>query len=281
MTLVPVSQRLGYRFPDGSIDVRGWRVISQDGKEVGEVHDLLVDDAGTPRYLDVDLGLFRKHVLLPIGQGFADRDEQVVRVPGLARDQFEAIPAYHHDLTRLTREYEAGLVAAYSSAYAEERYRPRPPYAGAVYGPSELETPVHPTGPPALAPLSRLHDFRIPEGEPDPRGWSVAAADGAVIGRVADLLVDTAALEVRYLLCAVEAPGAPARRVLVPTDAVRLDASRQTVRLKDLSPDQLALLPTYDDREAAGAPEEAAPGAPGFYEHPRFDAREFYGRRGQ
>ena len=52
---------------------------------------------------------------------------------------------------------------------------------------------------PSVTPLSRLHNFRISEGDPDVRGWEVLGADGRMIGTVDDLLVDTEALRVRYL----------------------------------------------------------------------------------
>ncbi len=52
---------------------------------------------------------------------------------------------------------------------------------------------------PSVTPLSRLHNYRISEGDPDVRGWDVFGADGQRIGTVDDLLVDTEALNVRYL----------------------------------------------------------------------------------
>ena len=52
---------------------------------------------------------------------------------------------------------------------------------------------------PSVTPLSKLHNFRISQGDPDVRGWQVLGADGRQIGTVDDLLVDTEALRVRYL----------------------------------------------------------------------------------
>ncbi|HYW51219.1 MAG TPA: PRC-barrel domain-containing protein, partial [Gemmatimonadaceae bacterium] len=49
-----------------------------------------------------------------------------------------------------------------------------------------------------LAHLKDL-DFKIAEGEPDIRGWDVRGTDGQKIGKVEDLLVDTAAMKVRYI----------------------------------------------------------------------------------
>lgn len=51
----------------------------------------------------------------------------------------------------------------------------------------------------AVKPLSRLHNYRVAEGDPDVRGWEVLGADGRKMGEVDDLLVDTESLRVRYL----------------------------------------------------------------------------------
>lgn len=50
-----------------------------------------------------------------------------------------------------------------------------------------------------IVPLARLNDARLPESEPDPRGWEVFGSDGAKVGEVDDLLVDAGSHAVRYL----------------------------------------------------------------------------------
>lgn len=50
-----------------------------------------------------------------------------------------------------------------------------------------------------LRHLDDLDDFKIAEGEPDIRGWDVRGTDGSKLGTVEDLLVDTAAMKVRYI----------------------------------------------------------------------------------
>ena len=50
-----------------------------------------------------------------------------------------------------------------------------------------------------LVHLDDLDDFQIAAGEPDIRGWDVRGTDGNKLGEVADLLVDTAAMKVRYI----------------------------------------------------------------------------------
>lgn len=51
----------------------------------------------------------------------------------------------------------------------------------------------------ALVHTRDLDDFNIPDGQPDPRGWSVKTADGTSLGTVEDLLFDTEQQRVRYI----------------------------------------------------------------------------------
>jgi uncharacterized protein (TIGR02271 family) len=51
-----------------------------------------------------------------------------------------------------------------------------------------------------LKPISELGGYKVEEGDPDPRGWSVLAPDGHRIGEVEDLIVDTNAMKVRHLV---------------------------------------------------------------------------------
>jgi sporulation protein YlmC with PRC-barrel domain len=50
-----------------------------------------------------------------------------------------------------------------------------------------------------LVHLDDLEDLQIADGEPDIRGWDVRGADGTKVGEVEDLLIDTAAMKVRYI----------------------------------------------------------------------------------
>lgn len=66
-------------------------------------------------------------------------------------------------------------------------------------------------------PLRALDDVEIVKGDPDIRGWEAVGADGARVGRVVELLVDTATLRVSQVL--VERDGV---RHQVPIEAVQL-----------------------------------------------------------
>ena len=121
----------------------------------------------------------------------------------------------------------------------------------------------------ALGPLSELPEYRIADGGPDIRGWHIATTDGRA-GCVRDLLVDTAAMAVRFLdveldpscagdpaadasaAAAAPAPPAPAprtgrhaRHVLVPISLAELDDEFHEVRLPHVHNAQLSCLPDY------------------------------------
>ena len=141
-----------------------------------------------------------------------------------------------------------------------------------------------------LVHFDDLDDFKIAEGEPDIRGWDVRGTDGQKIGKVEDLLVDTAAMKVRYIevrldkeiarqvaqnadMSAHHVPQVgrladqlltdddrtsdpdAARYMLVPIGVARLDEDKDDVLL-DAHATQMVGIPAYDrepltrDREA-------------------------------
>ena len=101
--------------------------------------------------------------------------------------------------------------------------------------------------------LARLHefdDYRVAEGEPDVRGWTVKMPDDRDVGRVQNLIVDLDALEVSYLEVALDRESlrlAQPRNVLVPIGLVWLDDDREIVRL-GLGATELIAAPAYDPR---------------------------------
>ncbi|HEV3485541.1 MAG TPA: DUF2382 domain-containing protein, partial [Vicinamibacterales bacterium] len=90
-----------------------------------------------------------------------------------------------------------------------------------------------------LKPISELSNYTIEQGDPDPRGYVVLANDGSIIGEVEDLIVDTRAMKVEYLVVEPnsdttargDATGAvllPARDVDVRRDSRQVIAARFT-----------------------------------------------------
>lgn len=66
-------------------------------------------------------------------------------------------------------------------------------------------------GEPKIVPISTLSDWKVVEGDPDPRGMDVVGADGKVAGKVTDIWLDKPESIIRYLQ--VDADG---QTVLVP-----------------------------------------------------------------
>ena len=72
--IAPLGALDDFQVAQGYPDVRGWKVFSSDGQEVGKVHELLIDvDNLRTRYLDVRLTQAiaatpgDRDVLVPIG----------------------------------------------------------------------------------------------------------------------------------------------------------------------------------------------------------------------
>jgi uncharacterized protein (TIGR02271 family) len=168
-----------------------------------------------------------------------------------------------------------------------------------------------------VVPLDQLDDFKVAEGDPDVRGWEVVASDGRKIGEVDQLLVDTAAMKVRYLDVDVDndlvagATDASDRHVLIPIGYARLDEASDRVIVDQLASSDVVGLPEYThgpitrDFEssvrsrfdagytATGTGTAATAGAAGlastestettrdndFYSHDLYDDNRFYGAR--
>jgi hypothetical protein len=146
-----------------------------------------------------------------------------------------------------------------------------------------------------------LDDFEFPKDEPDPRGWDVRSADGTKIGKVEDLLYDTAERRIRYVEVALDkdvAKDAARDYALVPIGQARLDDDEDDV-VVELSSADFAEAPRYDrmnlsrdyetslrswarerkrDLRADLRSDVAADRDIGFYSSPEYDDRRFFAR---
>lgn len=126
------------------------------------------------------------------------------------------------------------------------------------------------------AHLARLHDmddYKVAHGEPHVRGWHVKTADGQKVGKVDDLIVDTDAMQVRYLDIELDRKTLKLnedRHVLLPIREARLDDHEDEVRLGGMSGAQLSALSPYRRGEAIKP--DTKPSSPD-------DSRQFYGKR--
>ncbi len=147
--------------------------------------------------------------------------------------------------------------------------------------------------PGGLVPLDKADDYKIAEGNPDPRGWDVIA-NGTKVGEVDKLIADLNALKVRYLDVELDDDfaGTKDRHVLIPIGAARLDDDNDNVLLQGMTRDALIGLPAYAantpiTRDYENSLRERMTGAPippprgrDYYEHEHFDESRFFGRRG-
>lgn len=121
--IVPLDQLDDFKVAEGDPDVRGWDVLTSDGRRVGEVDNLLVDTAAMKvRYLDVDLdgdlieGDRDRHILVPIGYARLDEDDDRIFVDSLNSTTLNQIPEYRAG--SLTREYETGLHSYFDNDFS-------------------------------------------------------------------------------------------------------------------------------------------------------------------
>lgn len=262
MSFTPLSEETDFSFPSGVFDLRGWEIRTMmDGEKVGEVEDLLVDESGTIRYLDVDLGAAHKHVLIPMDRARIDDAERVVWVPGLNRAQLEGVPAYDHDPSALTPEYEERLEQAYRGSWTiagrDEGITGTTP-GGRLRGYEAGITRRMATTPSSgrLAALVEMSEFEVAPGEVDPRGWNLILADQRRAGIVHDLVIDTDALRVRYLDCELTLPGSGGRHILVPIGATRLDTQDLVVYVDGVTTEALDDIPSFPGLPLAPETEE-------------------------
>lgn len=232
MALLALSQSDPSRLHPDAFDVRGWEVRTEkDDEKAGTVKDLLVDGSGMPHLLRVDLGVFRKHVLVPLGHAWADASRRVVWVEGLAGDDLKRMPDASQLPDPVSEDFERRLEEDFAGV-ASDALRADPP-----------------DGDDRLARLEKLPDVVISKGSSDPRGWKVVAGDGAKLGKVGELIVDRDEMSVRYLDVDVDEKelGLEAidRHVLLPVERARFDHKRKTVVLDGLFKADLQAYPVF------------------------------------
>jgi photosynthetic reaction center H subunit len=101
-------------------------------------------------------------------------------------------------------------------------------------------------GTPMLAPLRLAGEFSVSSKDPDPRGMAVYGADRERGGTVVDLWIDRAEPQIRYL----EIDAGAARRVLLPINFAKIDASRRQITVRSILGAQFAGVP------ALGSPDQ-------------------------
>ncbi|BDA75586.1 PRC-barrel domain-containing protein AvaK [Calothrix sp. PCC 7716] len=130
----------------GEHNINNYDVYSdiRDDK-VGSIKDVLVDEAGSLRYLVIDTAFWvqGKHVLLPIGRCRVDDTNRRVYAKGLTREQVQYLPEYD-ELEQVNYDYEEKVRKVYRNIY--------------VQAPLETMTPLE-TEIPLEAPVALDSDF--------------------------------------------------------------------------------------------------------------------------
>ena len=100
-------------------------------------------------------------------------------------------------------------------------------------------------------------NFEIAQGDSDIRGWTVKNQHGKILGNVADLVFDTKAKKVRYMILDLAGNELylQSRRVLMPLDLADLDEVHRNAVFPGSMSMELTSLPTYE-RDKLGRLEE-------------------------
>jgi sporulation protein YlmC with PRC-barrel domain len=212
-------------------DFLEWTVTDPSGSKVGKVTDLLLDRGGQVRYLAVKAG---RNVLVPVSELEWGRGTLVL--PRWTADDLKHLP-----------EYDPG--APITGRVLEELEWAHPRFYGSGNPP-----PRGAPGGPAVVPMREAKDFKLAGDAPDLRKWNVFAADDERVGTVSELLVDPAAMKIRYLdvdladdLYTLKED----RHVLVPLEHVELRERGSDVWIRRLTSREIARLPAY----TGGAPD--------------------------
>lgn len=92
--LVPLNELGKFRIADGEPDIRGWTAYTSTGREIGRVHELLVDtDAREVVMLDIDLRRDDRHTMVPIRASWVDQSTKRVVVDAAEVPTGDEIPS--------------------------------------------------------------------------------------------------------------------------------------------------------------------------------------------
>jgi sporulation protein YlmC with PRC-barrel domain len=210
-------------------DFVGWDVVDRGGDKVGAIADLLIDRSGRIRFVHVEHGLPRKHFLLPQHQ--LEWGENSFVIDRWTKERIRTLPPYQPD-------------QPLSAPVLEEMAHAYPWFYDADAPTRDLEVPNESR----VVPLSEARSFKLESGAPDPKGWNVFGSDGERLGTVHQLLVDPAALKIRFLdvdllddLFLLRDD----RHVLVPLEHVELKERGNDAWVRGLTAREVAALPAY------------------------------------
>lgn len=146
-----------------------------------------------------------------------------------------------------------------------------------------------------LYSLSELDFYEVSKDDPDVRGWDVYGGDGEKFGEVDDLIVDPAALKVRYLDIVITLKNKDdelnLRHILVPIGLAVVDKKDDRVTVPKIRMSNLREYPLYEGGVVTRIYENSirhimdpdiiyqSDDTGDFYSHTHFDEDLFYGDR--
>lgn len=108
-------------------------------------------------------------------------------------------------------------------------------------------------------------DFEVADHQPDITGWEIVDSLGNELGEVEDLIFDSSARKVRYIVASLDSDetenlkdNGDGRLVLIPIGIVDLDESEDEVIVAEASRVNLATLPEYEPGKTISPAEELA-----------------------
>jgi len=136
-------------------------------------------------------------------------------------------------------------------------------------------------------------DFKIVEGQPNIKGWTVKDQLGRTLGNVDELLFDPESRKVHYLVVEMDNNELDLddREVLIPIGIAQLHENDDDVILPNITVDQLSSLPTYDYDSLnpeieqtvyavfAGAAASPLSAGTSMYDHNNYNENNLYQRR--
>lgn len=108
----------GFEIRHGEPDIRGWKVKTVQGQEIGKIKELLFDtDSLRVRYLIVDLNgkplnLLSRDIIIPIGLAELDRGDKIVILPEVTVAHLASLPEYKKGKLTIATEREIRNVFA-------------------------------------------------------------------------------------------------------------------------------------------------------------------------
>jgi sporulation protein YlmC with PRC-barrel domain len=111
-----------YEMASGEPDIRNWKVVGLQNREVGKVEELLFNEVShRVRYLIVNingkpLNLISRSILIPVGMVDLLKDEKVVLLNGLSIGHLASLPTYEKG--KISRETELEIRDVFSPGYA-------------------------------------------------------------------------------------------------------------------------------------------------------------------